>query len=167
MGRGVRGNSQFPTLRHRLASIQDQVQQRLLDEVAIDVHGRRNAVARENQMDFILARLRLRQGEDLAHQGGNFGIGGMNLHGPGEIQKGFDHAIEAANLLRQDFHLGLHPIAILVPSRAFSTSSCSTMAFSGFLTSCATPDISRPIAASLVVESIWSSISARDPCRAA
>ena len=37
------------------------------------------------------------------------------------------------------------------------------MALRGFLTSCATPDINWPMAASLAVVSIWSLISARDP----
>ena len=41
----------------------------------------------------------------------------MNLHGPGEIQKGFDHAIEAANFLHQDLHLWLHLFSVFAQSR--------------------------------------------------
>jgi hypothetical protein len=113
VGPGAGHDLQLAPGRHGLASVEHQVEEGLLHQVAVHVDRRKSAIALEHQPDAILPRLRLGESEDLTYQVFDVRLAGMDFDGPREIEEGLHHAVEAPDFRREDVQLGSYPRALV------------------------------------------------------
>ena len=105
LGGGEAAKGEGAAFGHGLHAVDHHVEHGLLDEVGVDADGQRLRAEILHDFDLVGAGFGCGEGDDLGGQGAQIERGKLEIDGAGEVDQGFNHAVEAMDLRSDDIHV--------------------------------------------------------------